>query len=176
MANIRVSSICPIYNGMPVTFKAPCDCTAVEGLTVSYESTGYTFTFKDAHGNTLTGLGNLFSQGALVKAILDTENGFAYLQNADTNGYLENRMARSVRVSLPVSGWKSQKQTVTVAGVLADESAQLIYPVPTLASQTAYMDASIRCTAQGENSLTFTADATPSADITVYVVIQGVKA
>lgn len=175
MANVRVTSVCPVYNGMPVTFKAPCDCTAVEGLTVSYESNSYTFVFKDAHNNTLAGLGNLFMQGALVKAILDTENGYAYLQNADTNAYLENRLAKSVMISLPVSGWSSLKQTVTVAGVLADESAQLIYPVPALASQTAYMDAAIRCTAQAENSLTFTADATPTADITVFVVIQGVN-
>lgn len=176
MANIKVTAACAVYNGMPITFQAPCDCVAVDGLTVSYGSYSYTFSFKDAHNNSLTGLGNLFAQGALVKAVLDTENSVAYLQNADTNGYLEQRLASSVSVTLTASGWKSLKQTVTVPGVLADESAQLIYPVPALAAQTAYMDAGIRCTAQAASSLTFTADTAPTADIQMFIVIQGVKA
>lgn len=35
---------------------------------------------------------DLFAKGALVKAILDVTNGHAYLQNADTNAYLENKL------------------------------------------------------------------------------------
>lgn len=94
MDNIKIKAPGPLYNGMAVLFKAPCACTAVGGLAVSYGNTEQLFTFKDAHGNTLTGIGNLFAEGAFVKALLDTVNGFAYLQNADTNAYLEAELAK----------------------------------------------------------------------------------
>lgn len=91
MANIKVISDRPLYDGVAITFRAPCECNAVEGLTVSYLNTDMVFAFWDCHGNDLTTLGNLFEEGAYVKAILDTKNGRAYLQNADTNAYLEGR-------------------------------------------------------------------------------------
>lgn len=91
MAYIKITSECPLFDGMPVTFKAPCDCTEVTGLRVYYNGASQTFTFKDAHGSTLTGIGNLFAQGAYVKVILDTTNGYSYIQNADTNKYIEDR-------------------------------------------------------------------------------------
>ena len=93
MANIKINSPCPLYDGMPVTFKAPCDCTAVTGIVVYYGEEGKTFTFRDAHANDLTGIGNLFAAGAYVAVLLDTGNGHAYIQNADTNRYVEERLA-----------------------------------------------------------------------------------
>lgn len=93
MANIRVDLEHEIIDGQPITFAAPCNCSAVTGLKVYHSGGSKVFTFKDAHGNALTGLGNLFSKGSYVKAILDTTNGFAYLQNADTNAYLEAQLA-----------------------------------------------------------------------------------
>jgi hypothetical protein len=97
MAKIIINSECEIYNGMPVTFKAPCACNAVDGLKVQGEDWTALFTFKDAHGNDLTGIGNLFDKGAIVKAILDTESGGAFVQNAGTNAYLEGRFADMVQ-------------------------------------------------------------------------------
>lgn len=91
MANIKVESNRPLFDGMAITFKAPCECSAVDGLTVAYEGVSQNFVFRDAHGNILTGIGNLFEEGAYVQAILDTVNGHAYLQNADTNSYLESK-------------------------------------------------------------------------------------
>lgn len=84
----------------------------------------------------------------------------------------------STTVTLSASGWDSsaKTQTVTVSGVLADETKQLITPTPALASQTAYYNASIRCTGQSANELTFTAKTIPTADLTVYVTIQEVRA
>ena len=82
----------------------------------------------------------------------------------------------STTITLPASGWSSNNQTVTVSGVLADESAQLIQPMPAVASQAAYYAAGILCTNQAANSLTFTCREAPSSDLTVYVVIQGVGA
>ena len=81
-----------------------------------------------------------------------------------------------VSVILPASGWDSSAKTqaVTVTGVSATETAQMITPTPALASQTAYYDAGILCTGQAADSLTFTANTIPTADLTVYVVIQEV--
>lgn len=82
---------------------------------------------------------------------------------------------KSEMVSLSVSGWSESKtQTVYVEGVLADESAQLILPTPSITSQAAYNAAGIRCTNQTENYLTFTATVVPSSSIVVYVVMQEV--
>jgi hypothetical protein len=98
MSKIRIIAHSPIYDGVLLTFKAPCDCTEVDGLRVYYdevtedtnENASQDFDFADAHGEVLTGLGNLFMEGAYVRVVLDTTNGYAYLQNADTNTYLEN--------------------------------------------------------------------------------------
>lgn len=77
-----------------------------------------------------------------------------------------------VPVTLTTSGWSSNTQTVTVSGVSATETAQLITPTPAIASQSAYYEAGIMCTNQGTNSLTFTCQTVPTSNLTVYVVIQ----
>lgn len=99
MAQIKLELSGRLIDGMDIKFKAPCDCTAVTGLLVSYindagEAAEKSFTFRDSHGNNLAGLGNLFGAGAYVKAILNTGNGYAYLQNADTNAYLESKLTQ----------------------------------------------------------------------------------
>lgn len=85
---------------------------------------------------------------------------------------------KSVSVTLAAASWDSiaLTQTVTVSGVSATETTQIITPTPALASQAAYYEAGILCTAQTENSLTFTCTTAPTEDLTVYVVIQEVGA
>jgi hypothetical protein len=41
----------------------------------------------------LTGIGHLFAAGAIVKVILSVDEGKAYIQNADTNAYLEGKIS-----------------------------------------------------------------------------------
>ena len=99
MANIKIELGHPIIDGMPLSFRAPCDCNETEGIKVIYtdgEDTRFVvFTFADAHGNDLTGIGNLFAKGAMVRVILDIPNAKAYIQNADTNAYLEERLSKA---------------------------------------------------------------------------------
>lgn len=87
-------------------------------------------------------------------------------------GYKEKFAPTSVAITLSSSGWSSNTQTVTVSGVVASETAQLITPTPAIASQSAYYEAGIMCTNQGTNSLTFTCQTVPTSNLTVYVVIQ----
>lgn len=86
--------------------------------------------------------------------------------------YKEQFAPTSVTITLTTSGWSSNTQTVTVSGVVASETAQLITPTPAIASQSAYYEAGIMCTNQGTNSLTFTCQTVPTSNLTVYVVIQ----
>lgn len=130
MANIKIKSPDPLYDGMAVSFKAPCACTEVEGLAVTYNYTETVFTFKDAHGNTLTGIGNLFTEGAVVKVLLDTANNFAYLQNADTNGYIESRWEKKTTVTIAAGAWvdggnEVYTQEVAISGGTANSLVKL---------------------------------------------------
>lgn len=88
MAQIKIELSAPPVDGMDIKFQAPCDCTEITGLLVAYPDGSQEFTFRDAHGNNLAGIGNLFSAGAYVKVIVDTSRGYAYIQNADNNSFL----------------------------------------------------------------------------------------
>lgn len=79
-------------------------------------------------------------------------------------------------ITLTASAWSNNTQTVTVSGVLADETKQLIQPMPAMASQSAYYGAGVLCSGQAANSLTFTCQNVPTEDLTVYVVMQEVRA
>lgn len=75
--------------------------------------------------------------------------------------------------TLTTSGWSGNSQTVTVNGVVANSSAQLIYVSPANKdSATAWGGAGVFCSAQGANSLTFVCDSVPSANISVNISIQ----
>lgn len=92
--------------------------------------------------------------------------------DAANKSYVDSKAPTSVAITLTTSGWSSNTQTVTVSGVSASETAQLITPTPAIASQSAYYEAGIMCTNQGTNSLTFTCQTVPTSNLTVYVVIQ----
>ena len=91
---------------------------------------------------------------------------------AANKSYVDSKAPTSVTVTLTTSGWSSNTQTVTVSGVVASETAQLITPTPAIASQSAYYEAGIMCTGQAANRLTFTCQTVPTRNLTVYVVIQ----
>ena len=95
-----------------------------------------------------------------------TANGVA------NKAYVDSKAPTSVTITLSSSSWSSNTQTVTVSGVVASETAQLITPTPAIVSQSAYYEAGIMCTGQAANSLTFTCQTVPTSNLTVYVVIQ----
>ena len=95
--NVRVDLQEAIRDGMEVVFKAPCDASVVTGLNVYYPVDGVVesraFTFADANTNDVGHLDALFAEGAVVKVILDLDTDMAFVQNADTNAYLEHRLS-----------------------------------------------------------------------------------
>ena len=89
--NIRVDLTTPIRDGMEVVFRSPVDCSQVTGLKVYYLGESKEFAFADAHGNNVGDIDHLFAENVVVKVILDVAHGMAFVQNADTNAYLEGR-------------------------------------------------------------------------------------
>lgn len=82
-------------------------------------------------------------------------------------------------VTLTANGWtgnsKPYTQTVSVPGVIANEDKQNIFssPNPVESNIDVTMDCSIYCTAQGNNTLTFTAfDDKPTETVIFNVIIQ----
>ncbi len=72
---------------------------------------------------------------------------------------------------LPASGWSGSttfQQAVTVPGVTASNTI-LVSPVP--GDFEDYTENQVHCTAQGDNSLTFSAAYQPAGNITVNLVI-----
>ena len=112
MANIRVDVDGVIIDGQSITFKAPCNCSEIEKLKIYYIKNGVQvselFTMKDSLGKNLSNVDNLFSKDAYVKAILDTVNKRAYLQNAATSGYLEEKVA-------PVDNFESERTDLSAS-------------------------------------------------------------
>ncbi len=81
------------------------------------------------------------------------------------------------KVTLTAAGWDSstKRQTVSVFGVMADETSQQILPMPVTTSIAAYNDAGIQCVAQATDKLTFQCDTVPMQSIEVYVTITPVQ-
>lgn len=101
----------------------------------------------------------------------DTNNAKYWAQQAEKPS--------AVSVTLTAAGWDSntKKQAVTVPGVSADTTTQVVWVTfPSETALDAYMDAGIVPVAQGANSVTFRADTIPTAAISVTVVMQGVYA
>ena len=71
-------------------------------------------------------------------------------------------------VTLPASGWQDGYQTVNVSGVTSGNTILVGYNPD---SYEAYSDAGIRCTGQGEGTLTFMCESTPDVAVDVNMVI-----
>ena len=98
MSNIRVDVDYTIKDGTELKFRAPVDCSQITGLIVYYpgadgNTVSKVFALSDAHGNNVGDIDHLFAEDVVVKVILDVTKGMAFVQNADTNAYLESQLA-----------------------------------------------------------------------------------
>ena len=98
MPKIRVDRDLPIINGQSLTFQSPANCSDITGLIIYYPEGDTTkskeFKLVDAHGVDVgSGTISLFAANALVKVVLDINQSKAFVQNADTNAYLEGKLS-----------------------------------------------------------------------------------
>lgn len=106
MANIRVDVNYMINDGSEIVFRSPADCSTITGLIVYYpgedgDITSKEFALADAHGENVGDIDHLFSEGVVVKVILDVTAEMAYVQNADTNAYIERTFVKTVNDVAP---------------------------------------------------------------------------
>ncbi len=101
--------------------------------------------------------------------------------SAASKNYVDTAIANSLpqetTVTLTTAGWSSKAQTVSVPGILKDQTKQTVDVAPAdKASRDAWAKANIWCndpTADG--SLTFVCDTVPTAAVNVRIRWQGVK-
>ena len=120
--NIIVDLNTPITAGKEVVFRSPVDCSQVTGLIVNYNDVSQEFAFADAHGNNVGDIDHLFAENVVVKVILDVTTSMAFVQNADTNAYLEGRF-QSIENRLDGGGSVDLDTTLTKEGMAADAKA-----------------------------------------------------
>lgn len=135
-------------------------------------------------------IGFAFSSGETVHMLTVDASGVNVFDpptegtNVVNKDYLEQAISDAggteVETTLTVltaSGWDSNYKTqrAEVTGILADETKQLIQPVPAISSQQEYMAAGIMATEQSDGALIFTAKTVPNTDLRVYINIQSVK-
>ena len=99
--NIRVNLNTIIADGSEVVFRSPADCSQVTGLVIYHTGGKTEFAFADAHGHNVGDIDHLFAENAVVKVILDVTAGMAFVQNADTNAYIERTFVKSVNGQTP---------------------------------------------------------------------------
>lgn len=94
-------------------------------------------------------------------------------KTAETDSLLSAKQDKHTKaqITLVAGNWSNKAQTVNVSGVTADNTV-LVSATPEYIAE--YATYGIICTAQGEGTLTFTCDFTPSDNILVNVVILGV--
>lgn len=139
---------------------------------------------EDTRGNNklcgwVTGLIEQLSTTTLFEQWTDLFNKwFIGLQdkiNANTETMLVNALPVSVTGTLTVAGWVAEngiyKQSLQVVSMNTTKTV-LVQPEPN--SVTAYSAAEVKCVAQGNNTLEFTAITKPTEAINVNVVHMGV--
>lgn len=85
MSKIKVSHIDSLVNGKQISFIAPCsssntDCLVIEDVE---------YAIVDAENVSVAGLSNVWNSGAIVSVILNVDTHTAFIQNPNTNPYLE---------------------------------------------------------------------------------------
>lgn len=104
----------------------------------------------------------------------------AYFKNQPIFGSFSSNMTFEgslPAVTLQADAWdENNEQTVTIPGVLADESKQLVISTPTSANQNAFYAAGIRMVSQSTDAVTFRCNGVPEEDLTVYVALINAKA
>lgn len=106
--------------------------------------------------------------GALNK-VNDDNNSYSDIKEEIESVYSD--LTDYTEVTLLADAWSNGTQTVTVQGILADETKQIIEVVPEKETIDAYLASKVYCSGQAENSLTFKyAGDAPIINLKVFVL------
>lgn len=88
MSKIKLNLDFTPVNGKQISFVAPCSSADTECLVID----DVQYAIVDADGVSVAGLDNVWNSGALVSAILYVDTHRAFIQNANTNSYVEAKL------------------------------------------------------------------------------------
>lgn len=112
----------------------------------------------------------------LANVEVDDKGKKVNLVYRDENGNFPQEMLSGgvalIPIVLTVDGWVENNQTVAVERIVADETKQLIQPLPASVSKDVYDECNIQCIAQNDGSLTFSCDNIPAEDVNLFITIQ----
>lgn len=147
-------------------------------------ATSTDYTIKKVNNTTATledGNGNIIRDVPCVAVLVGGEGGGGgsglpdqtghsgeFLTTDGTDASWSDLTKVNTTITLAAADWSSNTQTVSVTGVTAT-GVVFVSPDPT--DQSAYTSAGIICSAQAAGTLTFTCSTTPSADLSVNVVM-----
>lgn len=149
----------------------PVITTETEG-SIIWDGTGFTGTFIKAEA--FSGGVRIYANYPPIEALpcaVSYHTG-AGGQFIISNTGVSETGAKYVIVDLTASGWSEEKkQIISVPGLKEDVLKQLIIPTQGGAYIEKYYSAGIRISAREDNTLTFSCDTIPTADIEVVLVI-----
>lgn len=98
------------------------------------------------------------------------EEAGALAESAKT--YADSKYLSAV-VTLAAESWVGNVQSVAVTGVVADENVVDVYasPRPESSNYEAYNECAVRLYSQGDGTVTFTCEDTPTVDLTVNISV-----
>lgn len=159
-----------VYSTTPVvTYMAKSSPTGSGALTMNQSanlSDESALILKDSSANTVSKFdyeGDLWVEGNV------------YVGGTDkSNGAILGRKPFMTKVTLTTVGWddETKTQTVTVNGILADETAQLIQIAPGSAGMNYAIESGVYCSGRAENSLTFSCSVIPIENIDICISWQ----
>lgn len=117
------------------------------------------------------------SDGTLKTQKMFVENG---TDGKDGQNGIDGKDGESVALNMPAvtlaaSGWIDGKQTIGVAGAIADESKQAVIPLPVKLSEDAFYNAKIRAYVPSDGQIEFTAETVPAENLFLHVAFFGVS-
>ena len=123
----------------------------------------------DSAGNvplTAANVGAVPVSGGALSVLEPTESA-----HAASKGYVDGKLI-FVSVALPASGWADNVQTVSVSAVTADASVTVAPDPSGDDNYTAYTECGVRCTADGDGTMTFKCTDVPAVDLAVNVAVH----
>ena len=113
--------------------------------------------------------GCLYSGGEKVLTSHQSLNGYVPTSRTINGKALTGNITLNTSKTATLSTtWSSNQQTISVTEVTASNTV-IVTPAPT--SYNMYCECGVYCSAQAENSLTFTCDEVPTSSLTVNIVI-----
>lgn len=128
------------------------------------ESPDFVFTFYALIMTSNTGTWTVNVDSTALATVEDVNRA---ISDAGKN-YLDMKMTA---ITLPASGWSNGTITVSVDGVTSDSTQTAIITTAAADSIDAYLDSGVKCSGQGDGTLTFSCTSDPSVDLIVNIII-----